>query len=148
MSSCGAVTSDTCNAARKTNRLLKEKIEQATIRMRTPNDDISVIQVSCWNHLRNIWLGGMTKALSSFLNELLSDDLQHIYPILRVSPKNEMVLRLVDKEFSLCTNYPKGHGELFCKCIEEQYPGKLLFHIERTSGSRQDLCVEGDSTVY
>ena len=144
----GAVTSDTCNAARKTSRILKEKIEQAAIRMSRPGDDVSVIQVSCWNHLRNIWLGGMTKALSLFLNESLSDDLQHIDHILRVSPKIEMVLRAVDKEFSLCANYPKGHGELFWKWIEEQYPGKLLFHVERTAGSRQDLCVEGAGAVY
>ena len=103
LSSGGAITSDTCNAARKTSRILKESIEQAAITIQKTNDDISIVQVSCWNHLRNIWLGGMTKALSSYLNELLSDDLQHIDSMLRVSPKIEMVLRAVDKEFSLCT---------------------------------------------
>ena len=43
--------------------------------MRRPYDDISIIQVSCWCHLRNLWLGGITKALVLFWNESLSDEL-------------------------------------------------------------------------
>ena len=58
------------------------------------------------------------------------------------------MLRAIDKEFSLCTNYPKGHGELFREWIEEKCPGMLLLHVERASGSRQDLCVEGTGAVF
>ena len=148
MSYGGAVTTDTCNTARKTSTIIKESIEQAAIIMQKPSDDVSVIQVSCWHHLRNIWLGGMTKALSAYLNESLRDDLEYIDPALRVSPKIEMVLRAVDKEFSLCANYPKGHGEHFRKWMEEKYPDELLFHVERAAGSRQDLCVEGAGAIY
>ena len=32
--------------------------------------------------------------------------------------------------------------------IEENHLGALLIHVERTSGSRQDLCVEGTGVVY
>ena len=59
-----------------------------------------------------------------------------------------MMLRAIDKEFSLCANYPKGHGELFREWIEVKYPGILLLHVERASGSRQDLCVEGAGAVF
>ena len=43
------------------------------------------------------------------------------------------------KEFSLAVNYPKGHGELFAKWMKENYPGELLFHVESTHGSCQDI---------
>ena len=33
----------------------------------------------------------------------------------RVSTSVEALLIAFDKEFSLCANYPKGHGELFCR---------------------------------
>eukprot|EP00957_Ditylum_brightwellii_P012127 915698-Ditylum_brightwellii.AAC.1 len=60
----------------------------------------------------------------------------------------ESLLRAVDKEFSLCANYPKGHGDLFYEWIEHNRPGVLLLHVERASGSRQDLAVEGAGAVY
>jgi hypothetical protein len=47
--------------------------------------------------------------------------------------------RAYDKEFSLAVNYPKGHGELFAEWMKENYPGELLFHVESTHGSRQDI---------
>ncbi len=40
---------------------------------------------------------------------------------------------------SLATNYPKGHGELFAEWMKENYPGELLFHVESTHGSHQDI---------
>ena len=77
----------------------------------------------------------MTRALSSYLKDTLSSDLAVIDQHLRVTPNIEMVLRAVDKEFSLCANYPKGHGEIFRQWIECTYPGVLLLHVERASGS-------------
>ena len=57
-------------------------------------------------------------------------------------------MRAVDKEFSLNANYPKGHGELFKQWIDTNHPGTLLLHVERVSGSHQDLCVAGAGAVY
>ena len=54
------------------------------------------------------------------------------------------LIRAFDKEFSLCANYPKGHGELFCAT----HSGELLLHVERSSGSRQDIFVEGAPAIY
>lgn len=53
------------------------------------------------------------------------------------------IIRTIDKDFSLSVNYPKGHGDLFAQWMLEHYPGALLLHVERVSGSRQNLCTEG-----
>ena len=90
----------------------------------------------------------MTKALSLYLKDELRSDLECIDPRLRVVPNIELILRAVDKEFSLCSNYPKGHGEIFRQWMDHNHPGVLLLHVERASGSRQDLCVEGAGAVY
>ena len=52
-----------------------------------------------------------------------------------------------DKEFSLSANYPKGHGEVFLEWMREKHPGELLLHVERSSGSCQDLCTEGSMAI-
>ena len=137
----GAITTDTCNAAQKTKRLLVDEVLQYS----TNNH---VLLVDCWHHLRNVWLGGMAKSTTNFLNDLLADSLEVIDPQLRVSTGMEGILRACDKEFSLCANYPKGHGELFGTWIKENHPGALLLHVERTAGSRQDLVVEGAGAIF
>ena len=137
----GAITTDTCNAAQKTKRLLVDEVLQYS----TNNH---VLLVDCWHHLRNVWLGGMAKSTTNFLNDLLADSLEVIDPRLRVSTGMEGILRACDKEFSLCANYPKGHGELFGTWIKENHPGALLLHVERTAGSRQDLVVEGAGAIF
>ena len=48
--------------------------------------------------------------------------------------------RAFDKEFSLCANYPKGHGGLFRQWMKVNHPGERLLHVERAaSGGRQDV---------
>ena len=146
LGSGGAITSDTCNGARKTRRLLVDVVKDAAKEMSTAQ--VIVFEIDCWGHLRNVWLNGMNVALSDELRERLEQDLEHTDARLRVSPNIGMILRAVDKEFSLCANYPKGHGEVFKEWMEQHHPGALLFHVERASGSRQDLCVEGAGAIY
>ena len=137
----GAITTDMCNGAQKTRRLLVEEVIRHSI-------NNNVLQVDCWHHLRYVWLEGMGKSLTTFLNNLLKDSLDEIDPRLRVTPGMEGILRACDKEFSLCANYPKGHGELFNTWTKEHHPGALLLHVERATGSRNDLIVEGSGAVY
>ena len=54
----------------------------------------------------------------------------------------------VDKDLSLCDNYPKGYRELLRQCIETYQPRELLLHVKRASGSRQDLALEVAGAVY
>jgi hypothetical protein len=88
------------------------------------------------NHLRNVWFGGVEKALTKHLNEILRTSLDEIDSKLRVTSSISAVIRAIDKEFSLSANYPKGHGELFKAWMKENYSGALLFHVERAAGSR------------
>lgn len=77
-----------------------------------PNN-VHITEIDCYHHLRNVWLGGMIKALSTLVKVELGDELENINLRFRVSPNIEMILGAVDKEFSLCANYPKGNGKLF-----------------------------------
>ena len=98
--------------------------------------------------MRNVWIGALNKSLSQHLTNLLQTDLDNIFSRLRVSTKFDAVLRAVDKCFSLPCNYPKGAGDEFKHWMRENHPGDLLVAVQQTSGSRQDLIVEGASAVY
>ncbi len=126
---------DTCNTAQKVRRILVDRIT-------------GTYELDCMNHLRNEWFGNVKKALSAHLNALLHSSLNEIDPQLRVTASISAVIRAVDKEFSLSSNYPNGHGELFLEWVREHYPGILLLHVERAAGSRQDLCTKGSLPVY
>ena len=43
----GAMTTDTCNSARKTRRILVERIEG------------TIHEMDCMHHMRNVWFGGV-----------------------------------------------------------------------------------------
>ena len=89
----------------------------------------------------------MEKKLTKSLNTILRSSLDEIDPKLRVTASISAVIRAIDKEFSLSANYPKGHGELFLEWMRENHPGELLLHVERASGSRQDLCTKGSMAI-
>ena len=124
------VMTDTCTPAQKVRRILCDAIP-------------GLHELDCMQHLRNVWIGNMEKALTSELNNILRASLDEIDPTLRVSSSISAIIRATDKEFSLSANYPKGHGDLFAEWMRKRYPGALLLHVERAAGSRQDLCTEG-----
>ena len=151
----GAASTDTAPGARKQRRLLCEAIVKAAAEWHAlnPVDDaddrrLHVLEIDCYNHLRNVWLGGMAKQLTARLKATLHEQLETIDRRLRVSTSMESVLRAMDKEFSLNANYAKGHGQLFNEWMQHTHPGELLLHVERASGSRQDLAVEGAGALY
>ena len=65
-----------------------------------------------------------------------------------MSTKFGVVLLALDKEFSLCCNYAKGNGEAFLAWMLLYHPRTLLLPVERSSGFRQDLTVEGAGAAY
>jgi len=76
----------------------------------------------------------------------LYDSLDEIAEELRVPPRFILLARAIDKEFSLCANYTKGHGAIFQEWMKDNHPGELLLYVERAlSGGRQDIayCVDG-----
>ena len=48
------VTSDTCNSAQKTRILVVDQITNAALVLSDDTDNINVLEIDCWNHLRNI----------------------------------------------------------------------------------------------
>ena len=60
----GDLTSETYNGAMNTRRLIFEQVHEAEAALRKyDSHEIRVSEVGYWNHLINVWLGGITKAL-------------------------------------------------------------------------------------
>ena len=59
------------------------------------------------------------------------EGLDEIHFQMRVSTGIKSVLSDVDREFSMCDNYPKGHRDIFYNWIETYHPGALLLHLGR-----------------
>ena len=131
----GAITTYMCNSTTKTRRILVEIIGG------------NIHKMDCMHHLRNVWLGGAENALTSYLNVLLNDSLDNIDKNLRVSASISNLIRAFDKEFIIAANYRKGRGEVFKEWIKSNHPGELLLHVERSTGSCQDLLVEGAPSI-
>ena len=136
----GTTSTDTCNTAQKLRRILVEHISS--------NYDGVVYEQDCMHHLRNVWINGVSKAVSAYLYEYLEDSLEKISSFLRISPDLAHIIRAFHKEFSLTANYPKGHGEKFRDWMIEKYPNEYLMHTERATGSRQDLITMGAGPIY
>ena len=136
----GCVTTDTCNSAQKTRRILVKIVSEI--------DGGIVHEQDCFHHLRNVWINGVAKSVSSYMKEYLSDSLDNISSFLRISPDLAHIIRAYHKEFSLTANYPKGHGELFRDWIIKNHPMAFLLHAERANGNRQDVICMGADAVY
>jgi hypothetical protein len=134
----GTINTDTCNAAQKDRRLL---VQEA-------GDDVTIYQQDCMQHLRCVWINGVSKAINVFMRAFLNDSLEEISSFLRVSPDLMHVIIAYHKEFSLTANYPKGHGEQFLAWVRKHYPNEFLLHTERANGNRQDLVCMGADAIF
>ena len=65
LASTGAITTDTCNSARKTRRLLVEIIG-------------CVYKQDCLNHLHNVWINAVANAVSEYMKGFLDDSSDNI----------------------------------------------------------------------
>lgn len=148
----GALMSDTCNAARKTKKLLTGLIQkQAESAFRETYGDeaweskpddartemLRVYSLDCQHHLRNIWMGHMSVKQAQHVQQELSSQLQHFAAWERMSTDYEQLLRAVYKEFHQGGRYYKGKGRDFASWLLEKYPDVFFMHIERADGGRQ-----------
>eukprot|EP00957_Ditylum_brightwellii_P103225 7867580-Ditylum_brightwellii.AAC.1 len=110
-----AVIVDTCNGTQKTRCLLKNVIDDTAKAQEVSDEEVTVLEVDCWNHLCNVWLGGMTKALSKCLNSSLKGDLESINSNLRNHPGS--LLLLVERATGSCQDISvEGPGALYWNC--------------------------------
>ena len=98
--------------------------------------------MDCVHHIKNFIIGSISKACCSHINEEALDDLNDIETRLRVKFDTMCFMRLVDKDFNLSSNYPKGDGDSFHSFIEEYYPQTLLRHVKQVNGNRHDIVIE------
>ena len=132
----GVIMTDSCNAAQKARRLLQHQIGG------------DVFEMDCHHHLQNVWIKGMEKSVSVFLQVVVSDSLEQIPPELRVICISSAIACAWDKFVSLCANYPKGQGEHFAAWLRVNKPGTVLYHVVGAQGSRHDLCLEAAPAIY
>ena len=99
-------------------------------------------------HLRNVWINGVAKAVNKYMTEFLNKILDDISSFLRVSPDLAHFIRAFHKEFSITANYPKVHGEQFRTWMMKRYPKEFLMHAERATGSHQDIITMGTGPIY
>ena len=134
----GSVMTDTCNSASATNHQLASQEINGV-----------VYSLFCHNHLRNVWVKNVLFSLNDFMRGHLHDSLDEIAEELRVSPSFLTFARAIDKEFSLCANYPKGDGAIFQGWMKEKHAGELLLHVERAaSGGRMDVASMAALAIY
>jgi len=132
----GMIMMDSCNTAQKARRLLQHQIGS------------DVFEMDCHHHLRNVWIKGMEKSVSMFLQVVMSDSLEQIHTELRVTRIFLAIACAWDKFFSLCANYPKGQGEHFAAWLRVNKPGTALYHVFGAQGSRHNLCLEAAPAIY
>eukprot|EP00956_Cyclotella_meneghiniana_P040422 scaffold194930_cov35-Cyclotella_meneghiniana.AAC.2 len=141
-------TTDTCATARKLRRILNESIKQIALEKGLSEEEVMVFEADCWQHLRKVWFGGVSSALSEHMREVLADDLIELPTIYRINLDIDDLFRCIDKEFSKTANYAKGHGSEFFWWMQEFHPDAYLFPVIRAlGGTRQDLCVEAAPAV-
>ena len=58
------------------------------------------------------------------------------------------VLHVLDKCFSLPANYPKRNGAEFKHWAKRFHPGGPLYLVQRTTGARHDMVLEGSVAAY
>ena len=90
---------NTCKTMKCFNNLYKE--------------ELGLYEGYCWNHMRDIWTGGVSNDISIELKKTLDKDLSEIPIVLQVSADLQSIIYAVHKEFLLDANYPKGHGKIF-----------------------------------
>ena len=113
----GFVTTDTCNPANKFNKLLQRKVKElakewldddrANEYKRRDKDeneiewDLTVYEIMCWHHLRNIWFKHGAETISTFIAAEFPDYMAAFEAEDRVSAYLPGVMRATEKYFGL-----------------------------------------------
>ena len=139
---------DNCPTAMKFKRLLHEEIAKQARAEGIPENEICVRQADCWHHLRNTWIGNTVKVLSGHLTDVLSEDLEQIPTMYRVTIDISSLMIATEKYFGTQANYVKGKGSIVLWWIRTYHPGVYLYATVRAcGGTRQDGDTEGARPV-
>ena len=67
---------------------------------------------------------------------------------LRITASIEAILRLLIRSLVLQKITQRDIGDYSGNWIETHHSGLILFHVEQTTGSRQEMCMEGAGDIY
>ena len=98
------------------------------------NHSVFHVAGSCFNHIRNVWIGATEILLSKKVTQILVEELAVIPSHLWVKCDIGNVCRCVDKEFNFMANYTKGHGNEFHDWMRRYHPGELIMPVIHTLG--------------
>lgn len=112
------------------------------------SDPAVAMESYCHHHIRNVWWGGLIKETTRILRDALASSLDDINARLCITPNMKNILRLLDKCFSLPANNPKGNGVEFKHYAKRFHPGVPLYPVQRTTGSKNDMVLEGAVAAY
>jgi hypothetical protein len=108
-----------------------------------PENEISIFEGDCWQHMRNVWFGAVIKHMSTWLEMRLAEDLEKFPKVYRVSTNIDNLLRCIEKEIEKSANYAMGHSIFFDHYMKVFQPGVYLFPVARAlGGTQQDIGVE------
>ena len=155
----GAIQGDTCNTAQLTKEILTKMIgDQKRSEMGaeawdalTEVEQVHVCRVhklDCHNHMRNIFLAPMSKAMSQHVADELKDHLDAFSSWERMTTEFDQLLRACYKEFHHGNKYYKGKGREFWVWLKETHPLDFAMHLERAEGGRQDLDFDAAVPMY
>jgi hypothetical protein len=151
--------SDTCNAARATKRLLvsmaaaagQVKIGAAAWVALSEGERAAECNAhvgDCAQHLRNIVIKAMTEAATKHLETKLEDDLKEFSSFDRMTVDGVALIRAAFKELHAGGEYAKGKGREYYAWLRVNYPSALHLAFFNTSGTRQDMAIDGAVPLY
>ena len=95
------------NTGQKFRKLLREVTEAETKENVIKEDESNVYEADFWNNLRNVGIGGVVLKIGQHLAEVLSNDIEAIPSMLRVTTDVTNLGRSTEKYFGLQENYVK-----------------------------------------
>jgi hypothetical protein len=107
---------------------------------------VYVVEIDCWNHMRNLWLQRFVDGMSNHMKASLSDSLSQIDARLRVSTDLGSLIRMVDKASSGArprTPYPRRFADLSDLSDLSDLPRDSIFSLPPQEFSRMGNYAKG-----
>ena len=145
----GMISGDNCPAAMRSRYNLVDLVVEIGKQRGYAGDELNIFTGNCHQHLRNVWVGAVSKMLNRKLTSMLKLDLCVIPAHLRVKCDILEIERCLDKAFNGTANYKKGVGDRFVDQLAKKHPGKFLMPVVRVlGGNRQDAQFEASMPAY
>ena len=73
-------------------------MKNAAQKMGKADDEIRILEIDCWHHIRNVWFGNVSKQMNKTLQEVLGDQLSDLPSNYRIHTDIVALLRAIEEE--------------------------------------------------